>query len=1392
MSETFTLGKKEILGNIDFSKVKNGLSKKDLGIEEGSTLSSIFDSLDTNKDGVSKGKLDKNELAAFIQIVKKLAQKDNTLSEKEAGKFKINGEKIDKTGKELLDFLSRLSKTTDDISEVVSDGNKQIIKYNNGNIYEEEIFEDGSKFVRETSGKNVTEKVFDASGREIRRTNIVNGEIINDTYIEYDEKGNPVSKQISNKSTYWSKNTQKEIEGTTYTKYIYDEQKQDFIEAEQVNAYADAESNSTVQVYRNLITGDSEKVEIINGLYSLQERTINGKTTQLQFDEQGCLLGYVIQPGETPDSIAQKFGISKELLLRANNNSAFMTLDTIRIPKQVSIDDPAVQDMKTKEQVWEEAPKIKQTWVDPDSGKNWEEELVVTKENLKHGWKIACDKNGQQYVFTEDNKYLSDEEVKNQLYYDSLPKIEAEFSNNKRTLGIIRTGLPSQRKLACDQHGNIYIVSHDNKVLKEDYVAKKDFWDYSPKVKGKTKNDDGSYTTADYIVVKEGLPKGRKIVQDIDGKLHYMNVDGIICDEEVAKEDFLDKIRNDQRTSMEAALSIMTKMYENAKAAFDKQIKEQGWTARAADAISILWGSENRAEKVAEDLRMYLNQINILKNCLSSGDLEGFKAVFRDTFKIDFNQEALAKYLESPTEQNYLYAFGNDNNIALRVAKYNDSQNLGGSIVKAVTSAVTGIVAAAAVPISGGASSIAVGAAGAGFASALVGITDRVSSDVGLREGDIEEIAKNAAWDGASVLVGGVAGKVAHAAIKGTSTVAAMARGASNIAADTAMGVAQEYVESGEITVGGVVSNVILSGAGNVISLKEHKKNSKNAGKINHNELLVEYNQLHAQTTSGNIDIKLKAENIKRMKDIENLLEQQGYNIEQAELKKINDINTKASEPVNEVQKISKQELKTKLGNKLFELYEMIESSIEKLKTISDYNKIKTAIVSKFKDFQEVMSDLLTKLEDKATKIGLNKKTATNEVSEPVSLKSSRKERMGRRLSRYYTKIENAIDKMTDLDRFNKLLDKITTKFADFKEDMKLLIDKLYEKAKSIGLSVKESLHEVYARNGIKAAGVNPLDKYTFSKLGISMNKSHSSWMESRKDLFGERMHDYPNNCWRGYTPQDQHHGAWKMHLFSVSEADWRKMCDVIIPYLKERGVEWKTFNSQYDASYLNGSKQQGKAFTIYPKNNEDMAQIAKDLDYIIRKNKLEIDNSHITGDNQMGSTGRLFYRYEFKSGKYKDEILDLEDRMDRYKYYDRYDANRGEGRYLADDMTIEDDIWRNFDPSDPKAQPASGNSTTRKEHLRKGQIYDIQGVSRLNLANIMEIDLNTAGLRARINNLPEGGMLTIGREGDIRINDPSNKISRIHVIIKKHNGKIYIIDNSSNGTSIIRNTNNV
>ena len=46
------------------------------------------------------------------------------------------------------------------------------------------------------------------------------------------------------------------------------------------------------------------------------------------------------------------------------------------------------------------------------------------------------------------------------------------------------------------------------------------------------------------------------------------------------------------------------------------------------------------------------------------------------------------------------------------------------------------------------------------------------------------------------------------------------------------------------------------------------------------------------------------------------------------------------------------------------------------------------------------------------------------------------------------------------------------------------------------------------------------------------------------------------------------------------------------------------------------------------------------------------------------------------------EQILDLNNPNDYALYDQLYDSNRGEGRYLASDMTEADDIWRNFDPS--------------------------------------------------------------------------------------------------------------
>ena len=46
MTNSFTLGKDGSFGNIDFNKLRSGITKKDLGIEANTVLSNIFDSID--------------------------------------------------------------------------------------------------------------------------------------------------------------------------------------------------------------------------------------------------------------------------------------------------------------------------------------------------------------------------------------------------------------------------------------------------------------------------------------------------------------------------------------------------------------------------------------------------------------------------------------------------------------------------------------------------------------------------------------------------------------------------------------------------------------------------------------------------------------------------------------------------------------------------------------------------------------------------------------------------------------------------------------------------------------------------------------------------------------------------------------------------------------------------------------------------------------------------------------------------------------------------------------------------------------------------------------------------------------------------------------------------
>ena len=61
MDNIISFGKKENYGEIDFSKLRSGITKENLGIKEGTFLATIFDSINTNKEDGKEAKLDKNE-----------------------------------------------------------------------------------------------------------------------------------------------------------------------------------------------------------------------------------------------------------------------------------------------------------------------------------------------------------------------------------------------------------------------------------------------------------------------------------------------------------------------------------------------------------------------------------------------------------------------------------------------------------------------------------------------------------------------------------------------------------------------------------------------------------------------------------------------------------------------------------------------------------------------------------------------------------------------------------------------------------------------------------------------------------------------------------------------------------------------------------------------------------------------------------------------------------------------------------------------------------------------------------------------------------------------------------------------------------------------------------
>lgn len=870
----FNLGK---TGNtVKLTGFKGGIKKEQI---QSVKNQAIFDKVDTDHNHI----LTDNEIAQFQQEIQSAA-KDETLSKKEANNYlKEQGlNKSEIKGDDLFNFMSSVDtisqKSDIEKAEVITGQNgdvQTVLTSKNGNTVET-INSDNTSTVLNKTDKDSTLSSYDANhnlvqsevkdevaktttttqyitssdNKSIPQSTITKGEGF-ETTVQYDESGNPTSKtekRGTTVSTYSYKNgveqlDKKEIDKgngvVVDTDYSYDSNG-DTIETTQ-----DGESTTvltkpkdgnatevTTDANGNKATSDVNQ----DGHKLNQTKTVNGKTYSVEYDGNGNTKGIVVQNGESPATLAKKFGCSEEDILALNKDALngkkyFNVGDSIKVPGEVVADSPALQGRKTADEAiadYKAHPKTPELKFKNHgsgsavSGSIKNEELAAKRAAAKAKKQATLQSLGVVNTRGAGQKrvgYLGQQNLKTR-----------RKSPLKYTV-VGQTGIDN-REIVKGSNGKYYTMAKDGTILKESYVNNTNFFAKSKKVKG-TRVVNGKTVTAEYAVVGN-LDNGRKAVIDSKGRSHVMSHDGkILNNTYIQNKRTSDAIRHNPATAQKATISFLENSLNSAQKSFDKQMAKDGWAADVADFVSNEWGQfqeeGNQAFRVRKDLKQSRQNLTILKAAAKKGDA-AFASTFKKLYGVPYSQNAVADYMSHPTEANYKKAFGNKN-ISKRVANYNSSQDTGAEVVKTTATIAAGIAIGA---VTGGVGAAALATGAASFA---INSSDRVSSKQGLQKGELKEIAIDAAFDAGSVVVGGAAGKVGSKLFRSSKVVlssgqtvesltkgARIGRAAVDVTGDVSYGAAQEYAQTGNVTVTGTLLNGATAVVGQGINSRAVKK----------------------------------------------------------------------------------------------------------------------------------------------------------------------------------------------------------------------------------------------------------------------------------------------------------------------------------------------------------------------------------------------------------------------------------------------------------------------------------------------------------------------------------------------------------------------------------------
>ena len=875
-----SFGKKS---NIDLKKLQAGMKAEQLQTKE---EKSIFNKVDKDGNGV----IDADELKAFSEGLDKTT--DGKVSKKEARKFiKENGLKGEVKKKDVLKFLNANVKNTENVEDakVVEQNGQKLVQVTYKDGTKEIVNPDKSSQLIQSDGNgNKTTKYLDENKKLLKdKVETKDGETTLSTVVtEYAEDGATPTKKIE---TNYQKNseatttftdgkpeTKVEKQGTTTSNYTFNENGNEVLNSKVENEGIPAKEKRTEYTYSEdgtttenisepginktttrvrkgdvILTehindngriadreyyeeGYTEKTTDDNGNPTtnicnldnkklVQEKTVRGQKYQATYDGQGNTTGIIVQNKESIADIAKKFGVSTDDLMNVNSDKLqgktkkyFNVGEEIKIPKELEADDKALQGRKTADEAKADFAK---------------DEQIRAKQRTIAEQKRAAAKE-------RDAKLRKDLGLTN--YAGAGQPVTGDYYNgNKKTRSVTLTKIGNAthgRTIAKDNSGKVYVIAHNGVILKDTWVNVSAH--RKTVVVGK-----GRYA----VDGSRGDGHGRTNLIDADGNQRVMSHDNkILKNSYVQKSDKSDVVRKDYKTAQAETLNMLTSQLDNAKAAFNEQMKQDGWAGDVADGISVLWGSKNRASKVREDIAEYGKTLKELKGCKTEAE---FNKKFKEKFGIAYNKNAIANYMLKPSAANFKKAFGSKQSIGERVAKYNESQQQGAAVVKTGAEVAGAIALTAATVATGGAAGVIAAAAVAGATTMAADViaeeTDRmkitgqykdadgniVKDNKGVfRDGtDHGEIMKDGLIDGgiAALTLGGSkaftkAYKVGKAAYSANKTASAAEKGITQVAkqstkvAEKGLAKVSETTEKGLARVGTQSANATEKGLAKV------------------------------------------------------------------------------------------------------------------------------------------------------------------------------------------------------------------------------------------------------------------------------------------------------------------------------------------------------------------------------------------------------------------------------------------------------------------------------------------------------------------------------------------------------------------------------------------------